>query len=98
MTDSKAKAKSRQDFMILLEEKTGVKRTIRNFDTSEENSERGNPRRLELVVVRPRFMKKEGTGMTKVANAMSGHAAKVDKDYLRCDITIHESNFGTQNR
>ena len=53
MTDSKATAKSWQDFMILLEEKTGVKRTIRNFDTSEENSVRGSPRRLELVVVRP---------------------------------------------
>ena len=63
MTDSKAKAKSRQDFMILLEEKTGVKRTIRHFDTSEGNSVRGSPRRLELVV-RPRFMKKEGMGTT----------------------------------
>ena len=42
-------------------------------------------------------MKKEVTGLTKTANAMSIHAAKVDKDYLRCDITIHESNFREQN-
>ena len=92
MTDSKAKAKSRQDFMILLEEKTGVKRTIRNFDTSEENPIRGSPRRLELVI-RPRFMKKEGIGMTETADSMSGNAAKVDKEYLRREILIHESNF-----
>ena len=96
MTDSKAKAKSRQDFMILLEEKTGVKRTIRNFDTSEENPIRGSPRRLELVI-RPRFMKKEGMRMTKTAKATSRHAAKVDKDNLRREITIHESNFREQN-
>ena len=98
MTDSKTKAKPLQDFMILLEEKTGVKRTIRNFDTSEENSVRGSPRRLELVAVRLRFMKKEGMGMTKTANAMSGHASKVDKDYLRREILIHESNFRDQNQ
>ena len=57
MTDSKAKAKSRQDFMRLLKEHTGVERTTRNFDTSEENSIRGSPRRLE-VVVRQRFLRR----------------------------------------
>ena len=67
------------------------------MDTSEENPIRGSPRRLELVV-RPRFMKKEGMGMTKTANAMSRHAAKVNKDYLRHEITIHESNFREENQ
>ena len=75
---AKAAAKSFQSFMRLLEENPGIKRTIRNFDTSEEIPIRGSPRRLELVV-RPRFMKKEGIGMTKTANAMSGNATKVDK-------------------
>ena len=92
VTDNKATIKSWQDFMRLLEENTGVKRTIRNFDTSEEIPIRGSPRRLELVV-RPRFMKKEGIGMTETANEMSGNATKVDKEYLRREILIHESNF-----
>ena len=96
MTDSKNTAKSWQDFMRLLEENTSVKSTIRNLDTSEENPIRGSPRRLELSV-RPRFMKKEGMRMIKTGKAMSRHAIKVDKDYLRCDITILESNFREQN-
>ena len=96
VTDSKATAKSWQDFMKLLEENTGGKRTIRDFDTPEEIPIRGSPRRLELVVVRPRFMKKEDIGMTKTANAMSGNATKVDKEYLRREIPIHESYFRNQ--
>ena len=42
-------------------------------------------------------MKKEGMRMTKRANATSRHAAKVDKDNLGREITIHESNFREQN-
>ena len=80
------------------EEKTGIIKTMRNFDTSEENSVRGSPRRLELVVVRPRFMKREGMRLTKTANAMSRRAAKVDKDYLRREILIHESYFKDRNQ
>ena len=43
-------------------------------------------------------MKREGMGLTKTANAMSRRAAKVDKDYLRREILIHESNFSDQNQ
>ena len=95
--DSKATAMSIQDFMRLLEESTCVKRNIRNLDASEENPIRGSPKKFELVV-RTRFMKKEGMGMTETANAMSRHAAKVDKDYLRREIMIHESNFIDQKQ
>ena len=36
--------------------------------------------------------------MTRTAKATSRDAGKVDKDYLSCDITIHESNFKDQNQ
>ena len=36
--------------------------------------------------------------MTKTANAMSRHAAKVDRDYLRREITIHQSDIREQNQ
>jgi len=41
-----------------LEPKINVEKTIRNFDTLEENSIQGSPRRSELFV-RARFMKKK---------------------------------------